>query len=335
VVDRSGPIRIHQFGRTDLQVSEFGLGGARIGGIFKREPGEFITLLTAAFDAGINFFDTSDLYSQGESERLIGTAFRNRRDRVVIASKAGYTLPSQRKLIARVKPLVRPLIRLLGLSRQRLPAAVSGSLSQDFTPAHLQKAIEGSLRRLRTDYLDLYQLHSPPTSIVTAGDWVETLEALKRQGKIRYYGVSCDSPDAAFAALEHPGVSSLQLSISLLVRDAVPVLPVARERGVGVIARECLANGLLIKDAVDLNVRAHVQSDEEAAAKSAQIARFRRVAAEHGCTLPQLALQFVRRLEGVSVSLLGVSSLEQLNRLVDEARAADACPRLETIQDLA
>jgi aryl-alcohol dehydrogenase-like predicted oxidoreductase len=334
VSDSPGRIRIHRFGRTDLQVSEFGLGCARLGGIFKREPAEFIGLLTAAFDAGINFFDTSDLYSQGESERLIGAAFRNRRDRVVIASKVGYALPAQRKLIARVKPVVRPLVHLFGLSRRRLPAAVSGSLSQDFSPAHLQKAIEGSLRRLRTDYLDLYQLHSPPTAIVTAGEWVDTLEGLKRQGKIRYYGVSCDSPDAAFAALEHPGVSSLQLSISLLVRDAVPVLPVARQRDVGVIARETLANGLLIKDAAHLDVRAHVQTDEEAVAKSAQIARYRGVAVEHACTLSQLALQFVRQLEGVSVSLLGVSSLEQLKRLLDHGLPSDVCPQPVAMADL-
>jgi aryl-alcohol dehydrogenase-like predicted oxidoreductase len=333
--DRPDRIRIHQFGRTDLQVSEFGLGCARIGGIFKREPGEFIDLLAAAFDAGITFFDTSDLYSQGESERLIGKAFRTRRDHVVIASKAGYLLPSQRKMIARVKPLVRPIISLLGLSRHRLPAAVSGSLRQDFSPSHLRQAIDGSLRRLRTDYLDLYQLHSPPTSVVSAGEWVETLETLKRQGKIRYYGVSCDSAEAASAALAYPGVSSLQLSISLLGRDAVAVLPAARERGVGVIARETLANGLLIKDAADLDVRAHVRSDEEAAAKSAQIARYRRVAAEHGCTLSQLALQFVRRLEGVSVSLLGVSSREQLDRLLERGLPLEACPQPEAIPDLA
>lgn len=331
MVQHSREIRIHQFGRTELRVSEFGLGCARIGGIFKREPREFADLLAAAYDAGITFYDTSDLYSQGESERLIGRAFRGRRDRVVIASKAGFELPSQRKLIARVKPIVRPLIRLLGLSRQRLPGVVSGSLSQDFSPAHLHKAIAGSLRRLQTDYLDLYQLHSPPTAIVEAGEWVEALETLKRQGKIRYYGISCDTPEAAFASLAHPGVSSLQLSISLLVRDAVPVSSAARERGVGVIARECLANGLLVKDGGDLDVRARVQSDEEAAEKSALIAGYRRVAAKQGATLTQLALQYVRRLEGVSVTLLGVSSLEQLERLLRTGLPSETSPTLDGI----
>src|SRR6185295_20246503 len=98
---------------------------------------------------------------------------------------------------------------------------------------------EDSLRRLRTDRIDLFQLHSPPVDVVAVGDWVEALEALKHQGKIRYYGVSCDSVDAAAAALRHSGVSAIQVPINLLERAAIRVLPIAREQGVGVIAREC------------------------------------------------------------------------------------------------
>jgi aryl-alcohol dehydrogenase-like predicted oxidoreductase len=315
MASRDAAITVRQFGQTDLYVSEYGLGCARIGGIFKSNPADFVNLLSAAFDAGITFFDTSDIYSQGESERMIGRAFRGRRDRVVIASKAGYILPSQRRLIARVKPVVRPLIRMLGLSRRHLPSAVAGSLAQDFSPAHLQRAVEGSLRRLGTDHIDLYQLHSPPTTTVDAGEWVETLEALKQAGKIRYYGISCDSVEAALA-LKHPGVSSLQVVVNLLEHQTLEVLPLARMQGVGVIGRECLANGLLVKDPATLDVRAYAQSDEEAAAKTAELERLRQVAAERGYTLTQLALDYAARLEGVAVSLIGVSSLTQLNTLL-------------------
>src|SRR5262245_13448213 len=132
---QDGFIKRRRFGATDLVVSELGLGCARIGGIFQNEPEDFVRLLSAAIDAGINVFDTSNIYCQGESEKLIGRAFRHRRDEIVIASKAGYVLPSQRRLIARIKPIVRPLIRALGVSRRHLPAAVSGSLTQDFSPA--------------------------------------------------------------------------------------------------------------------------------------------------------------------------------------------------------
>src|SRR5262245_48508486 len=158
-------IEIRPFGNTDLRVSEFGLGCARIGGIFKREPGEFVKILSAALDSGINFFDTADVYSQGESETLIGRAFRHRRHEIVIATKAGYVLPSQRRVVARLKPLVRPVVAALRLSRHHLPGAVRGSLAQDFSPAHLRKSLEGSLRRLRTDHVELFQLHSPPLNV--------------------------------------------------------------------------------------------------------------------------------------------------------------------------
>jgi aryl-alcohol dehydrogenase-like predicted oxidoreductase len=320
VVTPAADTNVHTrpFGRTDLRVSEFGLGCARIGGIFKREPAEFVNLVDAAFDAGITFFDTADIYSQGESEKILGRAFRRRRDRVVIASKAGYVLPSQRRIVARLKPFVRPLVRLLGISRRHLPGTVSGSLDQDFSPAHLTRAVEGSLRRLSTDRLDLFQLHSPPVNVIEPGEWVDALETLKQQGKIRYYGISCDSVDAALAALRNDGVSSLQLSISLLERDALRVLPSASSQGVGVIARECLANGLLVKDVPAADVRSYCRSDDEAAAKVSQIERYRKDADEQGCSMAQLALQFVRGLAGVSVTLIGVSSLTQLDALLSK-----------------
>jgi aryl-alcohol dehydrogenase-like predicted oxidoreductase len=104
-----------QFGATNLRVSAIGLGCARIGGIFQGDAGGFIDLLHAARDAGITFFDTADMYSQGESESLLGRAFRAERDRVVIASKAGYRLPGRRRLAARLKPVLRPLIQRLRL----------------------------------------------------------------------------------------------------------------------------------------------------------------------------------------------------------------------------
>jgi aryl-alcohol dehydrogenase-like predicted oxidoreductase len=319
-------VPLRPFGRTDLNVSTFGLGCARIGGIFKREPEEFVSLLSAALDAGISFFDTSDIYSQGESEKLIGRAFKQRRDRVVIATKAGYVLPSQRRIAARLKPFVRPAIRLLRLSRQHLPAAVRGSLAQDFSPAHLRRAVEGSLGRLGTDYLDLLQLHSPPADVVERGEWIGALDRLKAEGKIRYYGVSCDSVEAALAAVRHPGVSGLQVSISLLEREAVRVLASARERGIGIIARECLANGLLVKEVPPSEIRGYCQSDEEAAAKSIQLDKYRDAAREAGCTLTQLALRYVSTLDGVSVTLIGVSSLAQLHALLSKGLPSHGTP---------
>jgi len=314
LVSRSGkgPSQKRRFGRTDLEVSGFGLGCARIGGIFQRDAADYLELLSAALDAGINFFDTADIYSQGESESLLGRAFRRRRNEVILASKAGYVLPLQRRTVARIKPLVRPFLRLIRLRRHHLPSAVRGSPAQDFSPAHLRRALEGSLRRLQTDFLDLFQLHSPPAEIVRRGEWLDAVHRFKQEGKIRYYGISCDSTDAAVASLGYPSLSAIQVSLSLLEQRALAVVDKAKEQGVAVIARECLANGLLVKDASEVNLSAYYQSPEEIQSKGAQLESYRSQAAANGCTLAELALRFVSRHPGVTISLVGASNLQQL-----------------------
>ena len=100
-------MRYRQFGKTGWRVSEIGFGGARIGGLLAQDGGRATSLRTleAACDAGINFYDTADMYSQGESEILVGKAFRKKRDKVFIATKGGYCLPGQKRLIQLIKPL--------------------------------------------------------------------------------------------------------------------------------------------------------------------------------------------------------------------------------------
>jgi aryl-alcohol dehydrogenase-like predicted oxidoreductase len=316
-------MNLRRLGSTDLLVSELGLGCARIGGIFQTDPSGFMNLLSAARDAGINVYDTADIYSQGESEELIGRAFRGCRDRVVLLTKAGYCLPAQRRLVARLKPVVRPLLHVLRVRRDRLPTAVRGALAQDFSPTYLRGAIEGSLRRLRTDRIDLFQLHSPPAEIVARGDWIEAVEALKQQGKIRYYGVACDTVDAARAAMRHPGVSSVQITVNLLERGGLDtVLPEALARNVGVVARECLANGLLVKDPATIDLGAYCKSAEERALRAKQLAEYHQRAAADGCTLSELALDFVTRLDGVPVALIGARSVAQLQGLLAASQGA-------------
>jgi aryl-alcohol dehydrogenase-like predicted oxidoreductase len=312
-----GLVLLRAFGKTDLSVSEVGLGCARIGGIFQRETPAFLNLLSAARDGGINFFDTADMYSQGESEELVGRAFRQVRDKVVIASKAGYCLPARRKFAARLKPILKPVIQFLKIRRDRLPAAARGALAQDFSPAYLRKAVEGSLRRLRTDYLDVFQLHSPPAEVVVRGEWEPMLESLKRAGKIRYYGVSCDAMEAGLAALRYPGVSVVQFPINLLEQRAAETLgPHLRAGGVAGIARECLANGLLVKEAHEVDVGAFCSSDEQRQLREQQLTTFRERAKGRGVTLARLAMDYVASVDGVSVSLIGARSVEQLNGLL-------------------
>jgi aryl-alcohol dehydrogenase-like predicted oxidoreductase len=313
---------VRQFGDTDLRVSQVGLGCARIGGIFQGNSAGFIDLLHAARDAGINFFDTADMYSQGESESLIGRAFRTSRSRVIIASKAGYCLPAQRRFVARLKPFLRPVIRLLKMRRSSVPSGVRGAPTQDFSGAYLVRAVEGSLRRLRMDYLDLFQLHSPNAAIIARGEWQDALERLKRSGKIRYYGISVDTVDAGRAALEIPGVAAVQFVVNLLEQGGVEaLLPKARAGKVAVIARECLANGLLVKAEKDIDLDAYCSSPEQKVQRIAQLARLRRDAELGHTTLSRLALDYVTGLDGVSVALIGAKSKQQLTGFLREALA--------------
>ncbi len=306
------------FGKTDLKVSKLGIGCARIGGIFQAGTAGFLDLFAQARDSGITFFDTADMYSQGESEALLGRAFRGAaRGRVVIASKAGYCLPARRMLAARLKPLLRPAIRLLGLRRDRLPSFSRGEPTQDFSPAYLRGAIEGSLRRLRTDYLDLFQLHSPPLEVIERGEWEPVLDALKRAGKIRYYGVACDTVEVGLAALRYPNISSIQFTLNLFERRAAEaLLPQMRAGGIAGIARECLANGVLAKGPGEVDLAAYWQSPEERKLREGQLAQFREQAAQSGGSLARSALEYVSGVDGVSVSLLGVRTVDQLRGLL-------------------
>jgi aryl-alcohol dehydrogenase-like predicted oxidoreductase len=317
-------VQVRAFGKTDLRVSEFGLGCARIGGIFQNDTPGFVNLLSAARDLGVNFFDTADMYSQGESEALLGRAFQKVRSQVVIASKAGYCLPGRRRLAARLKPLLRPAIRFFKIRRDRLPASARGALAQDFSPDYLVKAVEGSLRRLRTDYLDLLQLHSPPAEVVANGGWTSALEKLKKAGKIRYYGVSCDTVEAGLAALRFPDVSSIQFAFSLLEPWSLDVLlPAIRAQGAGAIARECLANGLLAKKPEEIDLATYFPSAVERSMREEQLAKYRRVAAEKGASMTRFALDYVANADGVSVTLLGARSVEQLTGLLGHVAHRD------------
>jgi aryl-alcohol dehydrogenase-like predicted oxidoreductase len=313
-------MELRPFGGTSLSVSKFGLGCARIGGVFQHSSRGFEDLLSYAFDSGITFFDTADMYSQGESESLIGKVFRGKRDRIVIASKAGYSLPSRRRWAGRIKPLLRPLVRLLKIRRDQLPSSSRGALSQDFSSKHLRAALEGSLRRLRTDYLDLFQLHSPPLEVVERGEWLPVLQELKRQGKVRYFGIAVDDIEAGLAALRYPEVSSVQFTLNLLEPGGASALfPRAKERGVGGIARECLANGLLVKPTSEISFSTYCSSPAQEEQRAQQLAELQREVVASGRPLLERALAYPPSVPGVSVALLGARSIDQLRPLLAAA----------------
>jgi aryl-alcohol dehydrogenase-like predicted oxidoreductase len=304
-----------RFGSTDLTTSEVGFGCARIGGVFQRSSrAEVVRLLQRAHDAGITFFDTADMYTQGESERLVGQAFRRRRDQVVIATKFGYRLSNRKQLIGRIKPFVRPLVARIGLRSQQVHARLRGTVSQqDFSPRYVINALEGSLRRLKTDYIDLYQLHDPPLEVLCREDVVEVLQLLQSQGKIRYWGVACQQPEDVLASLEQSTLASVQLGISVLEQSALEeAVPRAASRGTAVIARQVFASGLLTR-ALDQLAPHDIDAEPEVAVrKRALLAQFGSIAAGSGRSRAELAVHFALAVEGVSVVLLGISRSEHL-----------------------
>jgi aryl-alcohol dehydrogenase-like predicted oxidoreductase len=308
-------MRYRRFGNSELRPSEVGFGCARIGGVFHGSSRkEIVALLRQSFDHGITFFDTADMYTQGESERLVGEALHDVRRDVIIASKFGYQLPRQKRLVGRFKPLVKPVVARLGLSRHRIYAGLRGSVSQqDFSPTYIRSAVEASLRRLRTDYIDIYQLHDPSVDVLGGGEFVEALELLKQQGKIRHWGVACQQPEEAVIALRYRTLGSIQIGLSVLEQAALDAaIPAAAERGVGVIARQVFASGLLTRPAERLELD-HIDHDHaRAVRKRDQLASYASIAKQHGRNPAEMALQFNLIRDDVSVVLLGISRRPQL-----------------------
>ena len=171
--------------------------------------------MRAAFENGINFFDTAPAYGAGHSETLIGETFAAKREQVVIATKGG-------------------------MRRFDEPA--------DYAPDALRKSLEESLRRLKTDYVDLYQLHSPPEEVLNAPGAVNDLiDSLRREGVIRAFGVSVARPEDGILAMDRFDIDAIQANFSLVDQRALDcgLLAEAKDREVAVIARTPLCFGLL------------------------------------------------------------------------------------------
>jgi len=217
-----------RLGRTGMMVSEIGFGGWPIGGLRwgSVEDENSLAALRRAFDLGINFYDTADVYGHGHSEELIGRAFASKRPNVVIATKAGVDFYTGE------------------------PA------KHNFAPDYIRTALERSLERLRTDYVDILQLHNPPQKLAKDASVWEALADLKREGKVRFFGVSARTVNDALAYLKaaHAGEEhsrrfgdTLQVAFNLLEQEAAAkgVFVEAHRQDRGIIARVPLASGML------------------------------------------------------------------------------------------
>jgi len=297
------PLSYRQFGATGLKVSELGLGCSPLGGgLFRYDGREAREVLHAALDLGINFFDTADNYSVGESERLLGRALRGRRERAVIATKGGAVFGAADRLLLRGRPLLRPLKGLLRGARRSINLARDQRKRYDYSPQHLARAVESSLRRLGTDYIDLYQIYNPTAESLRNSGVIETLDRLKDSGKIRHYGIAANDLEDAAEILEQFAVASVQVAVSLLDQQPLKaLLGEARARGVAVIASAPLGQGLL----TDASGPAKADESSHFTTQELHTRRVRASACRRwvrpGRSLAQTALRFALQCPGISV----------------------------------
>lgn len=200
-----------RLGKSELYVSEIGLGCMSLG----TQPDNVDKLIQHALARGVNFFDTADLYNQGVNEELVGAALKQHRHDVIIASKVG----------------------------NRFTLGVSGWV-WDPSPEHIRTSIIQTLRRLQTDYLDLYQIHGG-TMEDPIDDIIDTLDTLQAQGLIRAYGISSIRPNVIRSYVEKSNIASVMMQYSLLDRRPEEMFKLLEKYGTSVIVRGPLASGLL------------------------------------------------------------------------------------------
>ena len=293
-------MRYRPLGRTGIMVSPYCLGAMMFGQLANPDHDACVRIVHKALDFGINFIDTADRYSQGESEEIVGKALVGRRDNVVLATKAFSPMgddPNQR-----------------GGSRR-----------------WLTRAIEDSLRRLKTDYIDLYQLHRPAPD-TDIEETLSVLTDLMRQGKVRAIGAStfpaADIVEAQWVAerrglarfrCEQPPYSILNRSIE---RD---VLPICQRYGMGVMAWSPLAKGMLTgkyrigkptPDSLRARFMPKAMSDQGSLEAVEQLIP---LADSAGLTLIQMALAFVVTHPALSAAIIGPRTMEQLDGYLSAA----------------
>jgi len=210
-----GAVEYRNLGRTGLRVSTVSFGAWAIGGTWGPvDDTESLAALHRAVELGVNFFDTADVYGDGRSEKLLARLRSEHTEPIYVATKAGRRLERQ---------------SVAGYSRQ-----------------NLARWIERSLKNLKTDVLDLLQLHCPPTDLYYAPEVFGILDDFVEKGVIRAYGVSVERVEEALKAIEYPNVQSVQIIFNLFrQRPAELFFAEAARRNVGILARLPLASGLL------------------------------------------------------------------------------------------
>lgn len=277
-------MQYRSLGSSALEVSEVSFGCMSL----ENDMQQNTVLVKEALDMGINFFDTADLYDKGQNEEMVGRLLKPCRKQVIIATKVGNQWRGD-----------------------------GSGWDWNPTKAWILSAVEESLRRLQTDYIDLYQLHGG-TLEDNIDETIEAFELLLQQGKIRYYGISSIRPNVIRAYISRSRIVSVMMQYSLLDRrPEESCLSLLQQHNIGVLARGSLAKGLLAGKAA----AAYLNYNEEEVGKAA--AAIAQIAGPHS-TAAQTALQYVLAQPAVSSAVAGIRTINQLQNLLTVSSA----PRL-------
>lgn len=280
----------NRLGSSDLEVSEIGLGCMSF---VAEEEKQAHYMIHYALDQGINFLDTADLYEQGRNEQLVGRAIKGKRSQVILATKVGNRWNEDGQ-----------------------------SWFWDPSKAHIKNGVKESLRRLQTDYIDLYQLHGG-TIEDRMDEAIEAFEELKKEGYIRYYGLSSIRPNVIREYTERSQIVSVMSQYSILDRrPEEETLDRITEKNISLIARGPVAKGLLSERwESKLQEEGYLDyTQEELRSVLLELEAYK----QEGYTLTQLALRYVLHHPAVATVIPGVSKLEQLEEIVQTAHT----PRL-------
>ena len=272
-------MQTRRLGTSDLFVSELGLGCMSLGVDSKKAE----SILRTAFELGINYFDTADLYDFGENEKIIGTTFKHNRDQVIIATKVGNHWNEQKD-----------------------------HWYWDPSKAYIKEAVKASLTRLNTDYIDLYQLHGG-TLEDHIDETIEAFEELKEEGLIRYYGISSIRPNVIRQYTSKASIVSVMTQYNILDRrPEEEILPHLQQHNISVVTRGSLAKGLLSNEMLEkasANTQEKGYLDYSFSELSSVLTKLK---AHFGRPMSEIALQFNLAHPAVASVIVGASSVEQL-----------------------